>query len=245
MLSNGPMHKPGAERRRAERGSHRKTTPCRQGVQAKGSQRPHREVIDWRVMEHDEGRIGDTAVHSRSRNEQGLLPDNAFAVVETKWVAHGVEGVAQVNRRSHRQDADEQHHSAKHEEQSQSSAIIHMSQGANPVRFNAAFIGFLAHDFAPAARRAEEGARIGALLARRAIGSRLPAAQHTDRPFLRQNLVIVEESGLQSVELLREPRECRPRVLNDDLRPLVSDLAKYGLQIGAMIGEVPRLFVRG
>ena len=89
-----------------------------------------------------------------------MLPDNAFAVVETKWVAHGVEGVAQINRRSHRQDGDEQYHSAKHEEQSQSSAIIHMSQGANPARFNAAFIGFLAHDIAPA-RRADEGAFLG------------------------------------------------------------------------------------
>ena len=144
MLGHGPMHEPGAERRRAERGSHRKPAPRRQGVEANGSQRPHREVIDWRVIEHDEGRSGDTVVQSRPWNQQSLLPDNAFAVVETKRVAHGVEGVAQINRRADRQDADEQHCRAKRHEP-QSSAVIQMPQPAKLVRSDATLFGFLAH----------------------------------------------------------------------------------------------------
>lgn len=74
----------------------RDNSSCCQRVDTERHHRPRHQVIHRRIVENDEGQVLDLPIHSWPRDQQRLLPDDAFAVVAERVGEEGA-GAAQVN----------------------------------------------------------------------------------------------------------------------------------------------------
>jgi hypothetical protein len=89
-------HKPGDAYRNDRVGRQRHDSSRSQRVDTERHHRPRHQVVHWRVVENNEWQVVDRAVHSGSRDQQRLLPDDALAVV-AEWVGEKGAGAAQVD----------------------------------------------------------------------------------------------------------------------------------------------------
>ena len=74
-----------------------------QPVRAQFRQCADDQVVDGRIMKHDERIAVDVAVHPRARDQHGLLPDDALGVVDLERIGRQRHGIADVEGEVDRQ----------------------------------------------------------------------------------------------------------------------------------------------